>query len=41
MCGCIVFNNSGSMLSTIVSGKNGAKINIYRIDEQKNQFNLL
>lgn len=29
------------MLSTIVTGKNGAKISIFKIDEQKNQFYLI
>lgn len=32
MCGYILFNNSGSLLTAVVSGKGGAKLYIYQIN---------
>lgn len=41
MCGHLSFNNSGSMLTAIVSGKMGTKISIFKNCELKNEFSLI
>lgn len=32
MCGYLVFNHSGSLLTAVVSGKGGAKLYIYKVN---------
>lgn len=41
MCGYLTFNHSGSLLTAVVSGKGGAKLYIYKVNEFKSDFSLL
>jgi len=41
MCGYIVYNQSGSLMTAVVSGKGGAKIYIFKVNEFKSDYSLV
>lgn len=41
MCGHLVFNHSGSILTAVVAGRGGAKLYNFKINEFKFDFSLI
>lgn len=41
MCGYLLFNHNGSILTVVVAGKGGAKLYIYKINQFKSEVLLL